>query len=99
MDKKTWDKWLVDWNFIIEIAKNRNWDYSPLIIKPTISIKDINQLENELQIKYPVEFKNILTDFSAGVRFSWQMKNEEAKEEFRSVFCGCGEGYLWDFEN
>jgi hypothetical protein len=98
MDKIIWDKWLTNWNWILEIAKRRNWNSNPLIIKPPISIEKINQIEAKLQIKYPLEFKTVLTNFSSGVLFRWQIKNEETVGEFREIFCGCGRGYLWDIK-
>jgi hypothetical protein len=98
MDKITWDKWHADWNWILEIAKRRNWQNEPLIIRPTINVDEINRIESDLQIKYPLEFKTVLTKFSSGVLFGWQIENEETEEEFREIFCGCGRGYLWDIE-
>jgi SMI1 / KNR4 family (SUKH-1) len=98
MDKITWKKWLSDWNWILEIAKRRNWDYDSLIIKPTINIDEINKIEDEFQIKYPLEFKAVLTTFSSGVLFNWQIENEKTEGEFRQIFRGCGGGYLWDIE-
>ena len=98
MDKTIWDKWLTDWNWILEIAKKRNWNNYPLIIKPPISINKINKIEAELQIKYPLEFKAILTNYSSGVLFRWQIKHEETKGEFSEIFCGGGRGYLWDIK-
>jgi hypothetical protein len=98
MNKIIWNKWISNWNWIIEIAKRRKWDYEELIIKPAINIEEINQIENELQIKYPLEFKTVLTQFSSGVLFGWQIENEETEGEFRQLFCGCGRGYLWNNE-
>jgi hypothetical protein len=82
----------------IRNCKKKNWDTDPLIIKPTINADEIIQIENEFQIKYPFEFKTILTQYSSGVLFSWQIENEETEGAFRKIFCGCGRGYLWDIE-
>jgi cell wall assembly regulator SMI1 len=97
MDKAIWDKWVRDWNWILMIAKKRNWDHDPLLIKPPVKLSQITQLEKELGINYPSAFKTVLTEYASGVRFGWQIEGEETEGEFKGVFCGCGRGYLWDF--
>lgn len=97
MDNLLWEQWTKQWNWILEIAKRRKWDYRDLIIKPAVDIKKVEQIEAELGVTYPFEFKHILTEYSSGVDFFWQIKNEETEGEFKEVFRGCGRGYLWDF--
>ena len=98
MNNAIWGQWLKNWNWILDITKKRDWDVKDLIIKPTISLAEINEIENELGILYPVEFKTVLTEYSSGVMLNWQIEHEENEEEFRQVFCGGGWGQLWDIE-
>jgi len=105
MNDKTWNNWTADWNWILTVAKNRKWDIEPIEVKPTIQIFQIESLQNDLDITYPADFKEILITYSSGVKFGWQISNEETKGEFKPIFCGCGgvSGYrtksnLWDFD-
>jgi hypothetical protein len=98
MDNTLWAEWLKNWNWILAIAKRRNWDVKELVIKPTVSISEIEEIERELGILYPTEFKTILTKYSSSVMLNWQIEHEETEGEFRQVFCGGGWGQLWDFE-
>jgi len=34
MEKALWEKWVSDWNWIMAIARKRNWQTRPLEIKP-----------------------------------------------------------------
>jgi hypothetical protein len=106
MNESIWNKWIVDWNWILSISKKRNWNYEPIEIKSKTDISRIEKLEAEIGIIYPAEFKNILTNYSSAVKFGWQITNEETSGEFRHLFCGCGgvteyrkNAYLWDFDN
>ena len=98
MDKLLWDKWIKQWEWILQIAKRRKWDYEDIKIKPSVHISEIEKVETALRITYPFEFKLILSEYSSGVDLFWQTQNEETEGEFREVFRGGGRGYLWDFD-
>ena len=97
MNNETWNQWIDRIEWILGIAKKRNWDYSDLTIKKPISEKAFDILENELNIIYPEDFKETLTKYSSGILMNWQIEGEETEGEFREIFCGAGRGYLWDF--
>jgi len=97
MEKALWEKWVSDWNWIMAIARKRNWQTRPLEIKPPIDITEIILLEENIGIRYPEEFKYVLANYSSGVYFKWQMKDEEPEDELKCVFSGGGRGCLWDF--
>ncbi len=99
MNNEIWKSWINRINWILQIAKKRNWDYSELVIKKPVSEKDITILERELNIEYPVDFKSILTNYSSGLLMHWQIEGKETEDDFREIFCGGGRGYLWDFSS
>jgi len=98
MNKEVWNEWISRIEWILEIAKKRNWDYSDLTIKKPISEKAFEILEKELNLEYPKDFKEVLTKYSSGILMDWQIEGEETAGEFREIFCGAGRGYLWDFD-
>lgn len=97
MDKLIWDQWINQWEWILQVAKQRSWDYEDLKISPPVDIKEIERVETALGISFPFEFKHILSEYSSSVNLFWQIQNEETEGEFREVFRGGGRGYLWDF--
>ena len=97
MNKEIWNDWLARIEWILAIAKKRNWDYSELTIREPISKKAFEILEKELNLEYPADFKEILTNYSAGLLMDWQIEGEETEDEFEEIFCGGGHGYLWNF--
>lgn len=105
MTAQLWNKWIEDWNWILEIARQRNWDTYPLIIKSAVEEFEIERLEVRIKNTLPTEFKIILTNYSAEVKMGWQIQNEKTVGEFRGIFCGCGgvseyrtNSYLWSFD-
>lgn len=100
MNEIIWERWTSDINWILDVAKRKNWDYSPLVIKKPVSVKAFNLLEKELKLEYPTDFKRVLTQYASGLAMSWQIEGEETEEEgeFSEMFCGGGRGYLWDFD-
>lgn len=98
MMNELWNEWISRIEWILGIAKKRNWDYSDLTIKKPISEKAFDILEKELNIKYPEDFKEVLTTYSSGILMNWQIEGEETEGEFREIFCGAGRGYLWNFD-
>src|SRR5690606_18981401 len=98
MNREIWENWIKRIEWILNIAKKRNWDYTELTIKEPISEKAFEILEKELNIKYPTDFKGILTKYSSGILMDWQIEGEEAEDEFEEIFSGGGRGYLWDFD-
>jgi hypothetical protein len=107
MDKDIWEKWNKEWNWILNIAIKRNWKYEPLKLITPIDIITISKTEEQFQIKFPNDFKEVLTNYASGVKFGWQIEeNKHPVGEFNDLFCGCGgvtkyrkNAYLWDFNN
>lgn len=98
MNAETWNNWINRVNWILNIASQRNWDYSDLTVKDPVSDIAFENLEKELNIQYPDDFKEILTRYSAGVFMRWQIDGEDTEGDFGQILCGAREGYLWDFE-
>jgi len=98
MNDVIWKEWVRNWNWVLDIAKKRNWDNDELVIKSPVSIAKVEEIENEFNFSYPTDFKTVLTKYSSGILFNWQIEHEETEGEFRQIFCGGGRGYLWDFE-
>jgi hypothetical protein len=98
MNKEQWDGWIKQTEWILGIAKRRGWNYTSLTIKAPVVEGAFEIVENELNIKYPADFKEVLTKYSSGILMDWQIRGEEPDGEFRSIFCGAGRGYLWDFD-
>lgn len=106
MNSITWNKWLDDWKWIIAISQKRNWNFAPIDINPKIDNTEIDKIENEFGIKYPLDFKTVLTEYAGGISFGWQIENEDTEGEFKPIFCGVGgvsnykpKPFLWNFES
>ncbi|SFF69791.1 SMI1/KNR4 family protein [Sunxiuqinia elliptica] len=99
MNIEVWNTWISKIEWILKIAKKRNWDYTELTIKKPVSEKAFEILEKELNIEYPSDFKEVLTKYSSAVLMDWQIEGEEPEGEFQEIFCGAGRGYLWDFDS
>jgi hypothetical protein len=99
LEKKLWERWVDDWNWIMTIAGKRNWLTRSFEIKPPVDITEVILLEENLGVRYPEEFKFVLTNYSSNVNLFWQMGDEEPEKEFRGVFSGGEKGGLWDFSS
>ncbi|MBO9199537.1 MULTISPECIES: SMI1/KNR4 family protein [Niastella] len=97
MEKALWERWVSDWRWIMTTAQKRNWYIRPIEIKPPVDITEIILLEENIGIRYPQEFKYVLTNYSSGVYLKWCIEGEEPKNELKEVFSGGGRGCLWDF--
>jgi hypothetical protein len=106
MNETLWENWTNKWNWILTISKKKGWDIIPLEIKPKISKSKIEELEKKLNIIYPMEFKNVLINYSSSVSLAWQISDkDEPSEEFRDAYGWTGitklekddNFYLWDF--
>lgn len=91
-----WFSWKKKWDWISQIATRREWEHDGVIISPPISLIQMNDLENELNITFPKDFKEVLTHFSSGVDIRWYFENEEPEKELNDIYFG-GED-LWRFE-
>lgn len=97
MNNEIWHTWIDRVEWILSIAKKRHWDYTDMVVKKPVSDKDFEVLEKDLGIKYPDDFKEVLTKYSSGLLMDWQIENETPLGEFDEIFCGAGYGSLWDF--
>lgn len=98
MTQDIWNEWINNFEWIINIAKRRHWDYEPLNVQPTVPAVDITVLEAELGLEYPSDFKEVLIRYSGAVHLSWHMGEDNPGGIYREIFCGGGRGYLWDFD-
>jgi len=70
MNKELWETWISNWKWIIAIANRRGWNVrDELKIKEPVSLDIITKLENAHQIILPVEFIEVLTNYSSGASF------------------------------
>lgn len=97
LNELLWNKWKSDWNWILTVAENRNWDYNDIEIKKIITEDQISKLEHEIKIKLPKDFKQVLKEYSSGIYLNWHMDDDEIKG-FEAIFCGGSDGILWDFD-
>jgi len=113
MNKETWNKWLANFDWIIDVSKSKGWntkkwepikemeskgwDIYNLQIEKPAPIEWINRIEKQTEQIYPDDFKAVLTNYSSAVRLNWHM-NDNKIEGFKEIFCGAGYGYLWDCE-
>ncbi|UCS94956.1 hypothetical protein KZP23_08075 [Echinicola marina] len=67
MNNEIWSNWIRRIEWILNIAKKRNWDYSELTVKEPISRRSFDTLEKELNLTYPEDFKEVLTKYSSGI--------------------------------
>lgn len=99
MDKSTWEKWNRNWEWILDIAKKRQWDIvDDLAIQPVASRKEVDKAIGRQGIKLPPDFIEVLTNYSSGVNFFFQIKGVEPEGEYRQIFSAGYEG-IWSFDN
>jgi hypothetical protein len=98
MDKNTWEKWKGNWEWILDIAKKRQWEIiDDLVIKPVVSKEQVDTISSDLKIKLPPDFIEVVTNYSGGVNFYFQIEGAEPQGEYRQVFSAGYEG-IWNFE-
>ncbi len=104
MNKKIWSNWINDWHWILYVSKENNWFYKDIEITNELNLDDVSKLEKETNLKYPIEFIKVLTEYASSVKFGWQMRDEDEHPEFQICY-GCGgvsdykqNPYLWDFK-
>lgn len=99
MNKNTWERWKGDWEWILGIAKKRQWDIvEHLSIQPVVSKDEVDKTIRELKIKLPTDFIEVITNYSSGVNFLFQIEGVEPEGEYRQIFSAGYDG-LWSFEN
>ena len=99
MNKNTWERWNGNWEWILDIAKKRQWDISEdLAIRPVVSRKEVDKAIKSLEIKLPADFIEVITNYSSGVNFLFQIEGAEPEGEYRQIFSAGYDG-LWGFEN
>ncbi len=107
MNNEIWISWNQKWEWILSIAIKRNWNYESLKIIPPVDLNTIQKTEELFKIKFPVEFRDVITQYASGIKFGWQIEGEaDPSGELNGIFCGCGgvteyrtNAYLWDFNN
>ncbi|MBP6732931.1 MAG: hypothetical protein KA149_12770, partial [Chitinophagales bacterium] len=77
MNKETWDLWKASWQTILYIAKKRNWDIiNDLVIEPPVNQTIVDKTLKELNISLPADFIDVITNYSSGVKFYFQIKGK-----------------------
>ncbi len=105
MTNETWQQWNQKWNWIIDIAKIKQWWYKDIEILPTISLSELESLETNAGRRFPKDFKGILENYAGGVIMGWQIGDTNFEGEFKSIFSGAGgfhqstDPYLWNFHD
>lgn len=98
MNKETWDLWKASWQTILYIAKKRNWDIiNDLVIEPPVNQSIVDKTLKELNISLPADFIDVITNYSSGVKFYFQIKGKH-EGDYRQIFQAGYEG-LWSFED
>lgn len=114
MNNEIWQQWLANFKWIAEISekcrwhtfksipvtelgKDKGWDVHQLEVKPAVEMARIKDLEKATNQTYPDDFKLVMARYSSGVHLNWHMGDSKVAG-FDDVFCGCGYGYIWDFE-
>ena len=99
MDKNTWNKWEGNWEWILDIAKKRNWDIiQDLAIRPAVRKRDVDKAISELKIKLPSDFIDVITNYSSGVNFFIQIEGAKPQGEYSQIF-SAGYEEIWSFED
>lgn len=99
MNKEIWNNWKSNWEWILSIAKKRKWEIiDDLIIKPPVSLQEVRETEKQLNLTLPEEFVDVLTNYSSGVNFFFQIEGEETEGDYRQIF-SAGYEQIWDFES
>ncbi|SIO50129.1 hypothetical protein [Chitinophaga niabensis] len=87
MNKNTWDSWTGNREWILDIAKRRQWDIlEDLAIQPVVSEVEVDKAIRNLEIKLPTDFIEVLTNYSGGVSFLFQIEGTGPEGKYRQIF-------------
>ncbi len=90
-----WQGWNENWNRVLTIAKRRNWDYNDLLIHPPASIHTLEQVEWELGVTLPEDFRFVVTHFASRVSFSYFIEDKAPTDWLRKYFYGGAQDLWW----
>jgi ankyrin repeat protein len=73
MTEAIWSQWVTDWRKMQELARQRGWAVTPLVIAPPASKAEIARIERAHGLTFPHSLRTILTSYSAKVIFGWRV--------------------------
>jgi hypothetical protein len=99
MNTVIWEKWNHDWNWIQNIAQKRNWHIiDQLSIQPPIEKNEIYKIAQSLEIKLPDDFIEIVTKYSSGVNFFFQIEGQKPEGQFKQL-SSVGYEQIWSIKD
>lgn len=82
-------KWVKRWKDTLSAIDKLEGNVEELVVLNKASIEDVKAVEKELGYELPLSFKNVLTEFSSEVDFTWYLPDElEMSEDLEEIFGG-----------
>lgn len=99
MTPELWEEWRKNLRWMEALVRQRGWDLTPLKIDPPDPAA-VARIEAEHGLKVPPQLRELLTNYSARVRFGWWMPShlmpEEEPGEFPLPYAGGLRDAIWD---
>ncbi len=83
-----WDNWKFRWQKTLSACSKIGGEARELKIGKTATEVEVLTVENKLGFPLPKDFRQVLTDFSSSIDFSWFLPEIELPTEFREIFSG-----------
>ena len=86
MNGQLWRQWRDDWDWIVELMKAKRYQAEPIEVLEPISDEELSEVVDRVG-PLPQDFMAVVTERSAGVRFSWSTLGlmEKPPEAMRTI--------------
>lgn len=101
MTRELWNQWVSDWQRILEVADKRGWSTKPLVIEPPANRFEVEEIEQQIGMALPEDFKEVVTKFSRHVDFEWNRANSPDSDSIFPNASSGGRTYksgLWNLD-
>jgi len=97
MTPALWQEWQDHWRRMEAIAISRGWEVTPLDIGPPATETAVAALEAKHGLRMPPQLRELLTQYSGAIRFSWHIPSEMQPGEYaRLPYSGGLRDSVWD---
>ncbi|KZE48990.1 hypothetical protein AV540_15525 [Brevibacillus parabrevis] len=96
-----WKNWITRWQNMLDAVTKMGGAADDLTIEPPATLQQVEEIEHGLGIHLPISFRNTVLDFSAKIKFSWSLPEDDKltiplPSEFSGIFRG---NCSWNLNN